>query len=325
MVALGEALNPQNPELETIKEQAYIKNNWFTVENLDLCLQNWSNCLTLSKIQEWLAPINEELDDIQTVGIVMAGNLPLVGLHDLISTLGSGNNAKIKLSQNDEVLMKFCIETLSSYNPMFAERIEIAERILKPDALIATGSNNTSRYFKYYFKNIPNIIRKNRTSIAVLDGHETEEELQLLADDIFQYFGLGCRSVTKIMIPRDYDLKPLLDHTQGYSELINHHKFANNYTYHKAIFLMNLTKHLDTGYLLVTENEKLHSPLACIFYEYYDDIDQVKNWLSDHSDEIQVVVSHLDQLESNRFGSTQKTTLFDYADGVNTLDFLSKL
>jgi hypothetical protein len=324
-VSLGNKLDTRLPEIKAVMEQAYLKNNWFTETNVTLCLKNWQSCLTEDALTSWLNEVPSRNASPKEVGIIMAGNVPLVGFHDLLCVLATGNKAKIKLSQNDEVLMKYCVALLIEAEPGLENFIQIAERVIKPDALIATGSNNSSRYFEYYFRDIPCIIRKNRTSVAVLDGSESKEKMELLADDIFQYFGLGCRNVTKLLVPRDYDLIPLLDATQKYSDVGNHHKYANNNTYHRAIFLMNLTKHLDTGYLLVKEDEKLHTPLSCIFYQRFDSDNEVNNWLSDHIDEIQVVVS--DQSEPNHipFGTTQHTKLSDYADGVNTLNFLNNL
>jgi len=229
------------------------------------------------------------------------------------------------LSDKDEVLMKYCIHVLKEANPALESYIEITDRVVKRDAIIATGSNNSARYFEYYFKDIPHIIRKNRTSVAVLTGDETQEELKLLADDIFMYFGLGCRNVTKLYVPQSYDMVPLLDATEAYAHVANHNKYANNTTYHRAIFLMNLTKHLDTGYLLVKEDEKLHPPLSCVFYQRYNTIEEVNHWLLEAKDEIQVVVSHLDAKNHLPFGQAQSPGLADYADGVNTLDFLINL
>lgn len=322
---LGNHLGSDSPSLQAAAHKAYMENNWFTPENIDFCLKNWSKALTTSNIQDWLSTVPEEQSNSKIVGIVMAGNVPLVGLHDLLSVVGSGHKAKVKLSQNDTALMQYCIDFLKQTTPHLENHIEVAKRLIKPDAIIATGSNNTARYFEYYYKDIPRIIRKNRTSVAVLTGHESTEELVRLTDDIFQYFGLGCRNVTKLLIPSDYDLVPLLDCTEKYKHIADHHKFANNHTYHRALFLMNQTKHLDTGFLLVKEDEKLHSPLSCLFYSYYENESEAKAWIEQHSEEIQVVVSHLDGIDAAPFGSTQHTTLLDYADGVNTLDFLSKV
>ncbi|MFT7591351.1 MAG: hypothetical protein ACI9UJ_001274 [bacterium] len=306
-------------------EQAYLKNNWFTTTNVTFCLDNWRSCLTLETLEKWLSDVPESNSSPQTIGIIMAGNIPLVGFHDLLCVICTGHKAKIKLSDKDEVLMKYCLKVLNEANPTVSESYEIAERVIKPDALIATGSNNSARYFDYYFRDMPSIIRKNRTSIAVITGKETKEELTLLADDIFQYFGLGCRNVTKLFIPKEYDLIPLLDATAGYEDLANHNKYANNTTYHRAIFLMNLTKHLDTGYLLVKEDENLHAPLSCLFYQHYETKKQLDDWLLEHKDGIQTIVSHTNKPGHIPFGSTQTPGLSDYADGVNTLGFLLNL
>jgi hypothetical protein len=323
--ALGEKLDPNLPEVLNVMEKAYQSNNWFTEQNVTLCLNNWRDCLTETNLSDWLNEVPEVNPMPRSIGIIMAGNIPLVGFHDLLSVIATGHRAVIKLAQKDEELIKYCLNVLESIAPSFSEHYEIRDRIVKPEALIATGSNNSARYFEYYFKDIPCIIRKNRTSVAILNGNESTEDLTLLADDIFQYFGLGCRNVTKLLVPVNYDLIPLLDATAGYNDIANHHKYANNTTYHRAIFLMNLTKHLDTGYLLVKEDEKLHAPLSCLFYEYYSDEKTLNDWLIEHNEEIQVIVSN--KLDSNHqaFGSTQQPMLTDYADGVNTLQFLLNL
>ncbi len=322
---LGTKLIPSASGVPAVMEEAYLKNNWFTTENVAFCLNNWSDCLDEDNLSQWLESIPAQNESPKTIGIIMAGNIPMVGFHDLLSVLCSGNRALVKLSDKDEVLMKYCINTLISYKPELKDYIEITERVAKPDGLIATGSNNSARYFEYYFKEIPHIIRKNRTSVAIVTGNETVEELNALADDIFQYFGLGCRNVTKLYVPADYDLVPLLDATSHHAEVANHNKYANNTTYHRAIFLMNLTKHLDTGYLLVKEDEKLHPPLSCLFYQRYSDEKELNEWLTASNQEIQAIVSHLDSPNHIPFGKAQTPGLSDYADGVNTLKFLTNL
>lgn len=324
-VALGQHLDPNTAQVKAIMEQAYLKNNWFTADNVALAITHWQSCLTNEQLHRWVQEVPEQQESPKKVGIVMAGNIPLVGFHDLLSVLLTGHHAVIKLSHNDEVLMKYCVEQLISHYPALSSYITVTERVTNADAIIATGSNNSARYFEYYFRDIPSIIRKNRTSVAVLTGNETEEELTLLADDIFQFFGLGCRNVTKLLVPKDYDLVPLLDATSKYAHVANHNKYANNTTYHRAIFLMNLTKHLDTGYLLVKEDEKLHPPLSCIFYKQFDDHESINDWLLGHKDEIQVIVSHLNEPGHTGFGQSQRPSLTDYADGVNTIDFLTNL
>ena len=324
-VNLAKRLDPDTAAMSSVIEQAYLKNNWFTRDNVALCLSHWQKCLTESNLTEWLSNVPETNENPKEVGIIMAGNIPMVGFHDLLCVLVTGHKAKIKLSHNDEVLMKYCVEVLVEAYPELTAHIEITERVVKPEALIATGSNNSARYFEYYFRDIPSIIRKNRTSVAVITGKESKEELELLSDDIFQYFGLGCRNVTKLLVPEGYDLIPLLDATAKYADLANHNKYANNTTYHRAIFLMNLTKHLDTGYLLVKEDEKLHPPLSCIFYQYYKDESDLNNWLLSHKDEIQVIVSQLNDSNHVPFGSSQQPKLEEYADGVDTLHFLTSV
>ena len=324
-VNLAKRLDPDTAAMSSVIEQAYLKNNWFTRDNVTLCLSHWQKCLTESNLTEWLSNVPETNENPKEVGIIMAGNIPMVGFHDLLCVLVTGHKAKIKLSHNDEVLMKYCVEVLVEAYPELTAHIEITERVVKPEALIATGSNNSARYFEYYFRDIPSIIRKNRTSVAVITGKESKEELELLSDDIFQYFGLGCRNVTKLLVPEGYDLIPLLDATAKYADLANHNKYANNTTYHRAIFLMNLTKHLDTGYLLVKEDEKLHPPLSCIFYQYYKDESDLNNWLLSHKDEIQVIVSQLNDSNHVPFGSSQQPKLEEYADGVDTLHFLTSV
>ena len=323
-VSLGEKLDSNDRIVKEIQERAFEKNNWFTIENITYCLHNWRDQLTESNIKDWLQDF-APTDNPKRIGVIMAGNIPMVGLHDLLCVLASGNIAQVKLSQKDEVLMRFCIECLITAYPELNAHIEILDRIIKPDAVIATGSNNTSRYFEYYYKDIPRIIRKNRTSVAILDGAESKEELEALCEDIFVYFGLGCRSVTKLLVPKGYDLIPLLDATDTFSHYQNHNKYANNNTYHRAILLMNLTPHLDTGYLLAIEDEKLHSPLSCIFYQQFDNRAAIDDYLEGHKNEIQVVLSKRKDETSIAFGTSQKTTLSDYADGVNTLTFLSTL
>lgn len=323
-VSLGQKLDMTDRSMQDVAERAFEQNNWFTPENVSYCLNNWQNQLTKQKVTAWLneTPVAQQP---KTIGVIMAGNIPLVGLHDLLCVLASGNIAWVKLSQKDEVLMKYCIHALITFEPAFSERIIIQERIIKPDAVIATGSNNTARYFEYYYKDIPRIIRKNRTSVAVLDGSETKQELEALCDDIFLYFGLGCRSVTKLLVPQGYDMIPLLDASEKYKDYENHNKYANNNTYHRAILLMNLTPHLDTGYLLAVEDEKLHSPLSCIFYQQFENEESINSYLEDHKEEIQVVVSHSTYANSIPFGTSQITGLSDYADGVDTLAFLCGL
>ena len=253
----------------------------------------------------------------------MAGNIPLVGFHDLLSVLITGHRAVIKLSSNDKVLMRVIIERLLKIDPYFKSQIEFVENIKEKrfDAVITTGNDNSSKYFEYYFKDVKKIIRKNRRSIAVLTGEETNSELQGLADDVFSYFGLGCRNVSKIFLPEGYDLNRLFKVFYAYSGIIEHKKYANNYDYNKAIFLMGNNDLVENGFLLLKEDKSLLSPVAMLYYEYYTDVDLVQEFIKDNSDILQCVVSN----EKTPFGHTQKPKLWDYADGVDTVEFLRNL
>jgi hypothetical protein len=308
--------------------KAYLSNNWFTTEMQLYAINNWQKALQPIQLKKWLQkyPINDN-NNPKTVGIIMAGNIPLVGLHDLICVLATGNKALVKMSSSDNVLVQHIIDTLIAIEPEFANYIIIAKEGFKIpfDAVIATGSNNSNRYFEYYFKNKPGIFRANRNSLAVLSGNETPEDYLKLADDIFMYFGLGCRNVSKLFVPEDFDFNPFFEGLNKYKDIINHNKYANNYTYHKAIFLMNNTKHLDNGFVLLKEDEKLASPLSVVFYSHYKHINEVNNYIYQHNKAIQCVVSKQALPGSIPFGLTQNTTLFDYADGIDTVDFLLNL
>lgn len=305
------------------KELAQLKNQWFTTENINYCCRQWNKALDQDEVEKWSKDVLEP-KTVFSVGIIMAGNIPMVGLHDLLAVLISGHKAIVKRSSKDEVLMDFVIESLIAIDPQVKDYIEVVDRFKGVDAVIATGSNNSARYFDYYFGGIPNIIRKNRTSVAVITGDETESELKALADDVFLYYGLGCRNVTKLLLTKNAKITTVLDAFGHYAHLIDHHKYANNYTYHKAIFLMNLTEHLDTGYLLVKEDDKLHSPLATIFYEQFDSLTEISEYIDRNELDIQTSVGNPEFCKT-RFGSSQQTLLSDYADNVNTLKFLSKL
>ncbi len=324
LVHLGSKMGDSLKDDQGLFEMAYLKNNWFTRANIELCFQSWIDLLKEDSLISWSKGVNYA-NEPKIVGLVLAGNLPLVGLHDLVSVLITGHSAKLKLSSDDSVLMQWVIDVICSFNPIIQKRIVKAERIKEIDAVIATGSNNTSRYFEYYFKDIPSIIRKNRTGIAVLKGDESSENLRSLGKDIFSYFGLGCRNVSKIYIPQNYNFTKFIEANLDYEELVNHNKYANNYTYHKSIFLMNGTVHLDTGFLLLKEDENLHAPLGCAFYQHYKDLDKLVDKLNTQKEEIQCVVSDGTFPGSIGFGETQNPALNTYADGVDTLAFLGRI
>jgi hypothetical protein len=307
---------------DPVLEQAYLCNNWFTEDNVRFALESFADTLNDQDIDSWLDSYATSSKP-KNVGIVMAGNIPLVGLHDLLCVICSGHKAWIKVSSSDKVLTTWVVQTLVNIDPSLSEQMEMVDRVNHADAVIATGSNNTSRYFEYYFKDIPHIIRKNRSSVAVITGNETAEEMEGLSDDIFRYFGLGCRNVSKVFLPEGYDLEKFYPAMNKWAEVINHNKYANNYTYHKAIFSMNGTPHFDNNFLILKADEGWHSPLSCAFYEHYKQIDTVVDKLRSASDQLQCIVGHIDFAGILPFGNTQKTTLFDYADGVDTMRFLT--
>jgi hypothetical protein len=304
--------------------RAYQQNPWFTPLNISSSVKAWSETLTEPKLNQWLSAYSIEDKAPKTVAIIMAGNIPMVGLHDLICVLLSGNKALAKLSDDDTVLMKWVMEELIRIEPGFAAQLEISEHRLPKDfdAVIATGSNNTNRYFEYYFKNKPSLLRANRNSVAILTGKETPEDFQKLGEDIFTYFGLGCRNVSKLFVPEGYDFIPFYEGIEPFNDIINHHKYANNYTYHKAIFLLNLDKHFDNNFLLVKQDESIASPLGVMFYSTYSNLDELHGQLAAKTDQIQCVVSKTSFPNAFPLGKAQHPELWDYADGVDTMAFL---
>ncbi|NQW43700.1 MAG: acyl-CoA reductase [Bacteroidetes bacterium] len=307
---------------DSIIYNAQIHNQWFTPDFIKFAATNWGQALSEKNLTEWLKNITRSKSP-KKVAIIMAGNLPFVGLQDLLCVLVTGNIALVKLSSQDEVLMKHVIQILIESNKDFENKIKITERLNDAEALIATGSNNSARYFEYYFRNIPSIIRKNRTSLAVISGNETNEELEELAGDIYQYFGMGCRNVSHLLLPRSIDLQQLYQALDKYMDLVNHHKFYNNYMYHKAILLMNLTKHYDNGFMIFQEKDELHAPLATLNYHYYDSINDIEQYIDKHKDSIQCVVSNMKEFNNViQLGTSQQPNLWDYADNVNVVEFL---
>ncbi len=314
-------------ELKEIVERAGHHNGWFTEDNILFSLQQWGDLLTEENLKEWLSNYSFSNDSKpKTVGIVMAGNIPLVGFHDFLCVLLSGNKVLAKLSSNDKILLPHLSKYLVLQEPSLVDKIEFIDGKMENfDAVIATGSNNTSRYFEYYFGNKPNIIRKNRNSVAVLTGNETEEELKALGEDIFRYYGLGCRNVSKIFVPINYDFDALFNALYHYKDIIHQHKYANNYDYNKAVYLMSEFKILDNGFLVLKEDEALTSPIAALFYSNYDDETSLREKLEELDEQIQCVVSSGIRENEVNFGETQKPSLKDYADEIDTMDFLLKL
>lgn len=301
-------------------------NGWFTTEQVMYAIKSWADVLTEENLDTWTSRYRLETEPLKRVGMILAGNIPLVGFHDLLSVLLSGNIAVVKLSSNDQKLLPFLVNYLISIEPAFEDRVVFTEEKLEDfDAVIATGSNNTARYFEFYFSKYPNIIRKNRNSVAVLNGKETEEELIALGRDIFTYFGLGCRNVSKIYVPKDYNFDAFFKAMFHYKELIEYEKYSNNYDYNKAVFLMSEFKILDNGFMTIKEDIGYASPISSVFYEYYEDLEVLNNQLQQEQEKLQCVVSNDLVTSSIAFGTTQEPQLWDYADGVDTMAFLLKL
>jgi hypothetical protein len=300
-------------------------NAWFTAENIKKSILSFAEMLNEADLTIWFKSVKFSTSP-KKVGLILAGNIPMVGLHDVLSVLATGNIALIKLSSADDKLIKAIITELIKIEPAFEDKIQYVERLKDFDAVIATGSNNSSRYFDYYFSKVPNIIRKNRNSVAVLDGSETFEDIQNLGADIFDYFGLGCRNVSKIYFPKGYDIANLYEGIESFQPIINHFKYNNNYDYNKSIYLVNAAKHFDNGFLLLKEDESLTSPLAVLFYEEYDNIQEVEDKLKVKSENIQCIITKSPlSVNTFGFGQSQHPKLWDYADNVNTIEFLNGL
>lgn len=301
-------------------------NGWFTPENVYFSIQSWAIALREENLNKWLSSYHFKNSIPKTVGLVLAGNIPLVGFHDFLSVLLSGHNVTIKTSSNDHYLIQFLIKYLITIDYRFNEKINLIEGKLENfDAVIATGSNNTARYFEYYFKDKPNIIRKNRNSVAILTGKETKEDLLLLGEDIFRYFGLGCRNVSKIFIPKGYNFDAFFNAIFEFQDIVKYERYANNYDYNKAVYLMSNFKLLDNGFLTLKEDESYSSPISSVFYEYYNSIDEIEKKLSNDAEQIQCIVSNNLIPNSVNFGQTQKPNLWDYADNIDTIQFLINL
>lgn len=314
-------------EFIAILQKAEQQNTWFTSDNLQFTCHSWAQALTEEKITRWVKGYSFRKVPPKKILIIMAGNIPLVGFHDFLSVYVSGNQPIVKMSSDDKVILPFIAKYLQAVDPSLSKDFFVFtdEKVSDFEAVIATGSNNTARYFEYYFANKPHIIRKNRNSVAVLTGSETPQELHHLGNDIFRYYGLGCRSVSKIFVPENYDFDLFFKAIFPFSEIINQQKYANNYDYNKAVYLMSLYKLRENGFLMLKEDTGYASPIATLFYEYYSDENSLRLRLSDDKDKIQCIVSKGFTPDEIPFGKTQEPQLWDYADKVDTLSFLENI
>jgi len=320
--------DPVIGKLTRLAEKTYAENPWFTPENIKHAIDAWGEALTPEKIRQWAGNYKlpqKEGSKYKKLGLVTAGNIPMVGMHDLICILLTGTRSVVKLSSNDKVLLPGIFKLMEEEMPEVQGQVTFTEgRLGGFDAVIATGSDNTARYFEYYFGKYPNIIRKNRNGVAVLTGQESKEELKGLAADMLRYFGLGCRNVSKLFVPAGYDFTELLSITESFPGLSDHNKYRNNYDYQKSILLINKTEHLDSGNLLLTKNNSMSSPISVVYFEEYVSPGHVSETLQNSDGKIQCVVSGEKGIRGViPFGKTQKPELWDYADDMDIVLFLT--
>lgn len=323
-VKLGHYLNNLNAaDFQALATAARNENTWFTEQSIREAFSGIGRYLKPEALKTWLSQWREK-ENPKIVALVMAGNIPLVGFHDLLAVLVTGHHAQVRLSSKDSVLMKHVIGKLIEFEPRFQSRISTQDLLKNFDAVIATGSDNSSRYFDYYFSKYPHIIRKNRSSCAILSGFESEQELTLLGKDVFTYFGLGCRNISKLYVPAGYEFGKLFESWAGYENVLLHHKYHNNYDYQKSILLVNRVPFLDNGFVLLQESDRLVSPIAVLYYEVYENWQQLLTLLSGQKDKIQCIVGNVPQA-SVKIGEAQSPNLDDYADQINVLKFLESL
>jgi len=327
LVQLGDYLRKSDERLNAHVHRASVDNPWFTEHNIHYALSEISDrMLQREALEEWTAVL-KTVASPKRVGVVLAGNIPLVGFHDILSVYISGNISVIKLSDKDKFLIPFIIRILTEIDQRTEAYFEIVEKLQDFDAVIATGSNNSARYFEYYFEKYPNVIRRNRNAVAILDGSESADQLSGLCDDIFMYFGLGCRSVSHCFVPVGYDFTMLIEQMKRYEQLSDHNKYRNNLDYNMALQMLNKMPHIAIPNLILLENDELVSPVSCLNYSFYQDLEIVSGQLQSKADEIQcVVTTHtIPGLPCVTFGCAQQPALDDYADGINTLEFLQNL
>lgn len=331
MTKLGKYLSSDSEQLRDAIALAHRNNAWFTPEFVTLSLHNISTyMLDENNLIAWVGhypKIASGAVNPVKLGIVMAGNIPLVGFHDFLCGYLAGHKVMLKLSSKDTVLWQHILAKLSVFDSEFASQVTVAEMLKGCDAYIATGSNNSSRYFEYYFKKFPHVIRKNRSSVAILDGTENETQLNALSDDICQYFGFGCRNVTQLFVPKDYDFEPLLAALNKYISHIDHNKFKNNYDYQLALFLLNKQYYMSNGHVLLIESDSIYTPISVVNYKQYDDQMQLVEQLAadDRIQCISIAGGFQNSSKIVRFGQNQTPSLMDYADGVDTMAFLQEL
>ncbi len=329
LVALGDYLKENDQQLQTLVSATYHQNRWFTEENIYKAINAVSShFLQKELLENWISSYSfPENNDTKTVGLILAGNIPLVGFHDLLCVFLAGHQSKIKLSEKDKLLLPHFVRILENEFPEIADYFNFVERLEGFDAVIATGSNNSARYFEAYFGKYPNIIRRNRNAVAILNGTETFEQLRALGNDVFQYFGLGCRNVSKLYLPKEFEFKSLLEAFHEFNEIVLHDKYKNNFDYNYTLLILNKIPYKANGCILMTEDESLQSRIAQLHFEYYDNVEDLKAKVHSKMEDIQCIVGEaaIPGLDLIPFGKAQSPSLADYADGVDVMEFLLKL
>jgi hypothetical protein len=321
LLKVKEYLLANTNEWQQVKQEASYKNSWFTPQFIHISVDNIiTHFLDKEKLLQWLGNYNVKENSNKTIGLVMAGNIPLVGFHDFLCCFLSGHNLLIKASSRDEVLIKHIVEKMIEFDEAIKSKVTFAEMLKNCDAYIATGSNNSSRYFNLYFSKFPNMIRRNRTSVAVLEGNETFEDLQLLAQDIQLYFGQGCRNVTHLFVPKNYNFELLINALKKFDYFLDLHKYKHNYDYQLAMLMMNSKMYMTDGSVLLAENDSVFSAISCVHYSYYEEEAALLKKLNENND-IQCIVGK----KYIPFGQAQSPSLYQYADGIDTMNFLCNL
>jgi len=310
-------------DLQESIQKAFQLNSWFTPGEVLHALRQWAVLLDEKHLAGWLETYGNRLKKVnrKNIGLVNAGNIPLVGFHDFMTVLLAGHAYQGKNASDDNILLPFLAHKLAELEPEFRSSIHFVPRLKDFDAVIATGSNNSARYFEYYFGKYPHVIRKNRNGIAWLDGKETEAQLVALGEDIFRYFGLGCRNVSHLLLPREFDFSKLFGSLELYADIRNHNKYINNYDYYKAVLILKKIQFYDNGFLILKKDDAVGTPISILNYSVYNSEKEARSMLASNADKIQCIVSH----HHLPFGSTQSPALNDYADGVDTMDFLCSL
>ena len=326
MVRLGEHILAGDELLEAWMSRTYHNNKWFTLDNQkDSANAIATRFLNRANLEKWTADYSLEPKESKSVGLILAGNIPMVGFHDVLSTFIAGHKTQVKLSDKDPFVLLYLFELMAKWVPESSDYFKVVDKLKDFDAVIATGSNNTARYFNSYFKHVPNIIRANRSSVAILDGAETADDLSALGNDIFRYFGLGCRNVSKLYVPEGYDFQFLMEGLHEFRKIVLNDKYKNNFDYNYALFEINRTPYINNGCLLLLEDASLHSRIASLHYEFYKDEEDLNGKMETIKDDLQCAVSRIGEGGFIPFGKAQEPELWDYADGVDTLKFLETI